>query len=162
MAVQLPTPSLLAVATGIVGSAWSSGAIASISIVGIPAALIAPSAPAVIWAEFFARGVALMPKIAVTTAGAYLYAAYDTRQRGGNWKGFVVGAALAVAIVPYTLVFMAGTNDLLHAAAKDMGAFSQEEVKKLVGRWGVLNLGRSVLPLVGAGVGLATVLQNVL
>ncbi|KAH8714264.1 hypothetical protein BGZ61DRAFT_208880 [Ilyonectria robusta] len=160
--MQFPTPSLLAVATGVVGSAWSSGMIASISVIGVPGALIASSSPATIWAEFFARGVALMPKVAATTAVGFLYAAYDTRQRGGNWKGFVAAGTLALAIVPYTLAFMAGTNNLLHGAVSGAGAFSEGEVKRLISKWGALNLGRSVLPLAGAGVGLVTLLQNVL
>ncbi|KAH7133290.1 hypothetical protein B0J13DRAFT_610383 [Dactylonectria estremocensis] len=158
--MSLPTPSLLAVATGVVGSAWASGAIASMSLAGIPAALVA-SSPATVWAEIFARGIALMPKVAVTTAGAFLYAAYDTRRRRGNWLGFVAGGVLTVAIVPYTLAFMAGTNDLLHGAAKGVSALGEEEVRKLVGRWGVLNLGRSLLPLTGAAAGLITLIQNV-
>ncbi|KAF7543828.1 hypothetical protein G7Z17_g10429 [Cylindrodendrum hubeiense] len=160
--MQLPTLSLLAVATGVVSSAWSSGTIASISLVGVPAALTASSSPATLWAAFFARGVALMPKVAVTTAATFLYGAYDTRQRGGNWKGFVGAAVLTVAIVPYTLAFMAGTNDLLHGAARGASAFSEGEVKRLIAKWGALNLGRSLLPLAGAGVGLVTLLQNVL
>ncbi|KAH7153149.1 hypothetical protein EDB81DRAFT_790675 [Dactylonectria macrodidyma] len=160
LTMPLPTPSLLAVATGVVSSAWSSGVIASMSLAGVPAALVA-SSPATIWAEIFARGVALMPKVAVTTAGAFLYAAYDTRRRGGNWLGFVAGGVLTVSIVPYTLAFMVGTNDLLHGAARGVSALGEHEVRKLVGRWGVLNLGRSLLPLAGAGVGFLTLIQNV-
>ncbi|RSM10222.1 hypothetical protein CDV31_007298 [Fusarium ambrosium] len=147
--MHFPVPSLLATATGLTGSAWTSGAIASLSLVGIPAALSAPSTSATVWASIFNHGVAIMPKFAVTTALAYLYAAYDARQNGHSWKGFVSGAVLTVAIVPYTIVFMSSTNELLHGAAKGTLQATNEEVAKLIGRWGVLNLGRSLLPLAG-------------
>ncbi|KAH6885839.1 hypothetical protein B0T10DRAFT_563827 [Thelonectria olida] len=160
--MQLTTPSLLAIATGVVGSAWSSGAIASISLVGVPGALLASSSASTVWAEFFARGISIMPKLAATTAAGYLYAAYDARERGANWKGFVAGAALTVAIVPYTQIFMSGTNALLHAAAHGTSGASLDEVKALVGKWASLNLVRSFFPLAGAAAGLATLFQNIL
>ncbi|KAI5458080.1 hypothetical protein BGZ63DRAFT_363440 [Mariannaea sp. PMI_226] len=159
--MQLTTPTLLAIATGIVGSAWSSGSIASISLIGVPGALLAPSsAAATIWAEFFARGIALMPKIAATAAVSYLYAAYDARSRGDSWKGFVAGAVLTISIVPYTQIFMSGTNALLHAAANGTSSAGVDEVRSLIGKWASLNLGRSLLPLAGAGLGLVALLQN--
>lgn len=145
------------------------GAIASISLVGVPGALLASpsSSTATVWAEFFARGVSIMPKVAVISAAAYLYAAYNARQRGAAaaaaspaWKGFAAAAALAVAIVPYTQLFMSGTNALLHAAARGTGAAGADEVRILVGRWAALNLGRSLLPLAGAVAGLMTLFQN--
>ncbi|CAM1510150.1 Fc.00g004850.m01.CDS01 [Cosmosporella sp. VM-42] len=155
-----PTPSLLAVATGVIGSAWTSGAIASISLVGIPAALKAPSTSAVVWAELYGQGVSIMPKIAVTVGGAYLYAAWERRQRGGIWKGFAVAAALVVGIVPYTLLTMVPTNDALHAIADGTRSAAQGEASMLIGRWGVLNLGRCLLPLAGAVAGFVTFLGN--
>ncbi|KAM5343039.1 hypothetical protein ACJ41O_014005 [Fusarium nematophilum] len=158
--MQLPLPSLLATATGITGSAWASGAIAGLSLMSIPAALSAPSTSATVWASLFNHGAAIMPKFAGTTALAYLYAAYDAHQHGRRWKGLAAGALLTVAIVPYTILFMRGTNALLLEAAGGTLEASKEEVAKLIGRWGVLNLGRSLFPLAGTIVGFLTMFEN--
>ena len=101
-----------------------------------------------------------MPTFAATAASAYLYAAWDRRQQGGIWKGFVVAAALTVGIVPYTLLTMLPTNAALDAIVDGSRSAAQEEVSMLVGRWGVLNLGRSLFPLAGAVAGLITFLGN--
>ena len=136
------------------------GSIASISLIGIPAALIAPETSARVWAELYNRGVGLMPKLVIGVAGAYLYAAYDARKKTGIWKGFAVAAALAVSIIPYTFLTMIGTNHALHAIATGAYTASEAEVSRLIGRWGVLNLGRSLLPLAGAVAGGVTFLGN--
>ncbi|KAF5003771.1 hypothetical protein FDECE_9701 [Fusarium decemcellulare] len=158
--MQLPLPSLLATATGITGSAWASGAIAALSLVGIPAALSAPSTSATVWASIFNHGVAIMPKFAGTTATAYLFAAYDANQNGRSWKGLVAGAVLTVAIVPYTIVFMTPTNNLLLGAAQDTLVASKEEVARLIGKWSTLNLIRSLFPLAGTVAGFMALSQN--
>ncbi|KAM0199872.1 hypothetical protein ACHAPA_004242 [Fusarium lateritium] len=160
MPVSLPLPSLLATATGITGSAWASGCIASISLAGIPAALqLSAPTSATVWQEFFNRGFALMPKVALTTALAYAYASYAAYQEGRKWKGLVTAGALTIAIVPFTGIFMNSTNSLLFKAAAGTLEASQEDVATLIGRWGVLNLVRSLLPLAGTIVGLSTVFQ---
>ncbi|KAJ4134709.1 hypothetical protein NW768_004307 [Fusarium equiseti] len=157
----MPLPSLLATATGITGSAWASGFIISLSLAGVPAALQlqAPSS-ATVWQELFNRGFALMPKFAITTSVAYLYAIYAARQEGRSWKGLAIASALTVSIVPFTLIFMVPTNDLLMEAAAGTLEASQEDVAKLIGRWGVLNLVRSLLPLAGAVAGFSTLIES--
>lgn len=101
-----------------------------------------------------------MPKVAVTTALAYAYASYSAHREGRKWKGLAAGGALTVAIVPFTLIFMSSTNGLLFKAAAGTLEASQEDVATLIGRWGVLNLVRSLLPLAGTIVGLSTVFQS--
>ncbi|KAF4955002.1 hypothetical protein FSARC_11960 [Fusarium sarcochroum] len=160
MPLSLPLPSFLATATGIAGSAWASGAIAALSLAGIPAALSAPSTSATVWQEIFNRGFAIMPKFAATTAVAYLYAAYAANQDGRSWKGLAAGALLTVAIVPYTVVFMSSTNELLFKAAAGTLGASQDDVAKLIGRWGVLNLVRSLFPLAGTIAGFSALFQS--
>ncbi|KAF4953857.1 hypothetical protein FGADI_5649 [Fusarium gaditjirri] len=76
MPISIPLPSLLATTTGITGSAYASGFIASLSLAGITAALKLPVPPSVsAWHVLFNRGIALTPKFAGSTAIAYLYAA---------------------------------------------------------------------------------------
>jgi hypothetical protein len=101
-----------------------------------------------------------MPKFAVTTTAAYLYAAYTAQNQGRSWKGLAAGAALTVSIVPFTILFMKSTNELLVKAAAGTLEASQEDVAKLIGRWGVLNLVRSLLPLAGAAAGFSTLFQS--
>ncbi|KAF5017729.1 hypothetical protein F66182_10327 [Fusarium sp. NRRL 66182] len=160
MPVSLSPPSLLAIATGIAGSAWVSGAIAGASLMAVPAALSAPSTSATVWQEIFNRGIALMPKLAATTAASYLYGAFSAHQDGRSWKGLATSALLTVAIVPYTILFMSSTNNFLFKAASGTLGASQDEVSRLIGRWGVLNLGRSLLPLAGTVVGFSALIQS--
>lgn len=176
MPISIPLPSLVATATGITGSAYASGKtiksdvrhsliflgfIASLSLAGITAALQLSGPPAVsVWQVLFNRGFALMPKFAGTTAIAYLYAAYTAHQQGRNWKGLAASAALTVSIVPFTIIFMSSTNDLLFKASAGTFDASQEDVATLIGRWGVLNLVRSLLPLAGAALGFSTLFSE--
>ncbi|KAJ4041031.1 hypothetical protein NW761_010135 [Fusarium oxysporum] len=162
MPISIPLPSLVATATGITGSAYASGFIASLSLAGIPAALQLSGPPGVsVWQVLFNRGFALMPKLAGTTAIAYLYAAYTAHQQGRNWKGLAASAALTVSIVPFTIIFMSSTNELLFKASAGTLDASQEDVATLIGRWGgVLNLVRSLLPLAGAAFGFSTLFSE--
>lgn len=100
-----------------------------------------------------------MPKFAITCALCYLYVAYDTRSRGGEWKGFAAAGALLVGIVPYTLVVMMPTNNMLHSAAA--GAhIPTKVVLDLITKWGTMNLVRSLFPLASAITGTLTFLSN--
>ncbi len=110
----------------------------------------------------FNRGMSLMPKVAITTALSYLYAAYDTRNEGGSWKGYVASAALVVSIVPFTLLAMNPTNQSLISVAKGASALEAASVSELIHKWGRLNLTRSILPLAGALTGIGTFLNNIL
>lgn len=64
---------------------------------------------------------------------------------------YIAAAALTVGIVPYTLVFMTGTNNaLLKKAKAESTSDADKEVSGLIKQWNSLNLGRSVFPLAGA------------
>lgn len=101
-----------------------------------------------------------MPKAAVVVGLSYSYAAYDSRNRGGYWKGFLSAAGLVVAIVPFTLLLMSSTNTALIHSAKGASTLTVAQESELVSKWGLLNLIRSFLPLTGAVTGLATLLDN--
>lgn len=73
----------------------------------------------------------------------------------------MAGAVLTVAIVPYTMVFMGGTNEVLHRVAGGLVNATQSETATLVRRWGALNIGRSFLPLIGALVSTATFFSGI-
>ncbi|EEY15269.1 predicted protein [Verticillium alfalfae VaMs.102] len=122
-------PYLTAVATGVIGAAWTSGAIAGLSIIGCPAALDFPHhLSAGVWRGLYEHGLAAMPKFAATTAAVYLYAAFEGRRRtttsSGAARGMPFSASspprpLTVSIVPFTVAFMSETNRELLLAAGD-------------------------------------------
>lgn len=82
----------------------------------------------------------------------------DPRRTAGL---YAVAAALAPAIVPYTLTVMKKVNDRLHNKAVVYGSRDLEkgevqrdaEVEELAGRWARLNAGRAVLPALSAVLG---------
>ena len=108
----------------------------------------------------FIRGMAIMPKVAITVGLSYAYAAYEARDRGGYWKGFLSAAGLVVAIIPFTLLFMNSTNAALIHSARGASTLTVAQESELVSKWGLLNLIRSFLPLTGAVTGLVTLLDN--
>ncbi|KAF4589404.1 DUF1772 domain protein [Ophiocordyceps camponoti-floridani] len=160
--MQFPAPPLIAVATGIVGSAWASGAIVTFS---ISAAAVTKAAPDVIttahcWRELYGLGASLMPKVAITVALSYAYAAYDVFGRGGRWTGFAAAACTTLSIVPFTLMVMKNTNAELHQAA--VNTPDAARLSSLMDTWISLNFARGLLPLVGTVLGIQSFLDNTL
>lgn len=86
---------------------------------------------------------------------------------------YLLVAALNVAVIPYTIIFMSSTNNKLLALEEreKVGnleldkdgearvAITSETVHSLVDWWGMLNLGRSVLCVAGTVVGVWTVVN---
>lgn len=89
-----------------------------------------------------------MPKMAVVTALSYCYAAYSTRGNSAS-KNYLASASFVVSIIPFTILFMSSTNRALLAAAEGVSSPSSSQVSELIGKWGYLNLTRSLLPLTG-------------
>ncbi|UNI23660.1 hypothetical protein JDV02_009467 [Purpureocillium takamizusanense] len=158
--MQFSGPTLVAVATGIVGSAWASGVITSLTLISIPSAKAVPEKAVAFWADLFARGAALMPKAGATVALAYAYVAYDVRCAGGQWQLFAAAAASVMGIVPFTLLVMADTNDKLHKLHKDGTSGSEHHAKELLDRWGTMNFVRGLMPLAGSILGFKAYLDN--
>lgn len=96
--------------------------------------------------------MAAMPKIAITTALSYTYAAYGTRGQSTS-KIYLAAAGLVVSIIPFTILFMSPTNTALLDAAKGATSLSVGQVSDLITKWGYLNLARSLLPLTGGLLG---------
>ena len=155
------------------------GYIGSMSIGAIPAVSKAPPSIAPKqWRTIYDIGVASAPKIALAASSAFAYAAYVARQSnltGNNIAAsrmtftnfnpvllLSVAAVTPILIAPWTIVTMRPTNDALDAKlaiADSRGEVKQdEEIQRLLHRWGVLNGIRAVFPLVGALSGLLAVL----
>ncbi|RFU74157.1 hypothetical protein TARUN_8092 [Trichoderma arundinaceum] len=129
----------------------------SFSIAGAPAAAAVQQSSAKIWAELYKRGAASMPKFAVGTALAYLFAAYDSYGNGKSWASYLGAAGCVLSIVPFTLTVMKSTNGQLHVEAKkentEENELSVTHVNGLLDRWITLNLIRGCLPLAGTILG---------
>lgn len=155
--MKLSGPPLVLVATGVIGSAWLSGAIISFSIGGAPAAAAVNQSSAKIWAELYKRGAASMPKFAVGTSLAYILAAYSAYGNGGPWGSYLGASACVLSIVPFTLTAMKDVNGSLHEEAdreaSEETQVSTVRVKGLLDRWITLNLVRGLLPLAGTALG---------
>ncbi|KFA54955.1 hypothetical protein S40293_02359 [Stachybotrys chartarum IBT 40293] len=159
--VQYPTSTLVAIATGVIGSGWMTGAITSFSIFAVPVALEFPDQQVQLWHKLYLRGAAAMPKVAIPVALSYAYAAYDTAARGGQWQGFATAAALVVAIVPFTLTAMNSNIAALKSKLKSTEANS-EHAAALVKQWSSLNVARAIFPLAGTVVGAVSLFTNLL
>ncbi|EPS36308.1 hypothetical protein H072_10178 [Dactylellina haptotyla CBS 200.50] len=146
--MEISAPSLLAVTTGLLGSAWASGAMASLTITGIPAAKAFPETAAQTWAIIFAKGLLTIPPTAVSAGLLYGYAAWDASGRpNGQQSYFTTAAFLSAGVVPFTLIFLNDTNIKLQAVADGVSVLSEASVLALADKWGSLNLIRSLLPL---------------
>lgn len=116
-----------------------------------------PSLLAKQWAAIYETGKKKNPPIAAAVASSLAYLAWSVRQGGPLYKTtvysrsrlYIAAAALTIGIVPYTFIFMAGTNNTLLKKAESTSD-ADKEVPALVERWNSLNLGRSVFPLAGA------------
>ncbi|KAJ5559910.1 DUF1772-domain-containing protein [Penicillium frequentans] len=154
----------MAQAIGISGAAWLSGTIASISTITVPALVQSqnedhksPSLLAKQWKVLYETGKKKAPPIAVAVASSLTYLAWSVRQGGPLYKTtvysrsglYLAAAVLTVGIVPYTLIFMMGTNNALMKKAESTSD-ADKEVPDLIERWNTLNLGRSIFPLAGA------------
>ncbi|GKT41836.1 monooxygenase hypC [Colletotrichum spaethianum] len=155
---QLGLTNTIATATGILGCAWWAGATASLSMFSVPAILpSAGSEPAHAlrqWQHIFLSGASTGPKVALVTFLTLAYSAYDRRSQGVAWKPYATAAALGLAIVPFTLIFMSPTNSALMAGAQGVKTLGSSETTELLTRWRALNFVRSLFSLAGAGVGL--------
>lgn len=129
-----------------------------LSILAIPG-LLAPTTPlpaqalAQQWASIYNNGKVLGPQTAVLSLLGYGYLLYTSRNDTTRWRKFAGAAALSIAIVPFTVLVMDGTNQALLRVASE-GGVGEEMVRVLLVRWKGFNLVRALLPFAGAVIGL--------
>lgn len=83
---------------------------------------------------------------------------------------YALAGGLVVGIVPFTLVFMLGTNRKLQARAaqwretdvrgRDIDGKEEEEVRELVEKWRKLNLARAVIATTGCVISVLATLRT--
>ncbi|OAQ99827.1 hypothetical protein LLEC1_07644 [Akanthomyces lecanii] len=152
--------SLVAIATGVISAGWTSGkfipAVARHRItvlIGVPTALATPQCSPTVWHGLFTRGMALIPKVAASTALCCLYGAYTLRG-GRRSMIYLAVAGLVVSIIPFTVVFMRPTNELLLTLFRDRPVTTSVEAAKLIAKRGKLNMVRSLFPFAASILGL--------
>ncbi|KAL2844160.1 hypothetical protein BJY01DRAFT_215212 [Aspergillus pseudoustus] len=170
---KFPTGIRVAQAVGLTGAGWLAGNIAGYSLFSVPALITSyhehnAPLPLIVkqWRDMYSIGKAQNPPIAVITAAAFAYLAWSVRESTtplavlaprNATALYSAAAALTVAIVPWTLAAMAGTNRQLldRAGAKGWVPTEEgaEETEDLLYKWTFLNAVRGVFPLVGAVVG---------
>ncbi|KAK7743478.1 hypothetical protein SLS53_004012 [Cytospora paraplurivora] len=155
----IPTTTIIAAMAGVLGSAWTSGGQAMLSILAVPGLLsTSSSVPSQLlaqqWAGIYNRGKVLGPQAAVVSLLGYGYLVYDRSRQNRGWGDYVGAMALTIGIVPFTLIFMDRTNQALLGVAEGASTLQSEVVRELLVRWKGLNLVRSLLPLSGALLGL--------
>ncbi|OTB01082.1 hypothetical protein M426DRAFT_14800 [Hypoxylon sp. CI-4A] len=164
----LSTPLTLSATGGILGSAWISvvtrkGSIGALSICAIPAILQTGATTDGLlrgWHTQFSRGMYMIPTTGAFVALNYIYLAYRHRAENLEWRGFAAGALSNLLLIPFTLVFIGGINEKMISAASGTGkSLSQEATRQLIGKWGNLSAVRTVMPLMGAALGLWNLLQ---
>ncbi|KAK3984369.1 hypothetical protein QBC44DRAFT_375279 [Cladorrhinum sp. PSN332] len=142
-------------------SGIGSGISLSLSTFLVPRLLEAP-VPVMLkqWNSTFIQGRKSMPVLSALAALGYWYLAAKTKSP----KLFGAAGALSVGIVPYTYVCMMKTNLELVKREREVNesqATLTEAVEKsskwLVDSWGMLNLGRAGMMILGFGLGLGGV-----
>jgi hypothetical protein len=154
-----------------------SGAIGSISWQSVPALMDAP-APLLAkqWKKIFDSGKVVAPPMAAISSAIFGYLAYrgmftHALDRTGiltileptassGFKLYTIAAILVPSIIPYTVFLMSGINSKLQEKAASLanasltdadvesGVAQGETAHELLDKWAILNLGRSMLPLI--------------
>lgn len=108
------------------------------------------------WARIYHYGSTYAPALSLATCGLYGYIATRNRQKRGT---FISAAVATAAIIPFTLLVMAPTNNILHRLEASTVSGASEStvelsmVQNIIVRWAWLHLARSVFPLVGVYLG---------
>jgi noranthrone monooxygenase len=147
----------------------TQGAMMNLFLLTIPVMLETTHQPAQLlhqWSCIFYSGHHKGPPISIATGLIYSYAAWSNHTAGIPWKVFALAGALTVGMVPFTWIFMMGTNNaLFRAEAKSKsggGGSSWKEVESLVKTWNGLNAIRALFPLSGAVLGILATCKLVL
>jgi len=143
-----------------------AGAMMSVSLIAVPVMLdTTKESPQLYhqWAQMYHLGFQLFPGMAVTTLVLYGYIVMKKRAAKRPWAIFAVAGAVTVAMLPFTWIFMAPTNNVLfdlEAKSKSAVVTGIVEAQSLLRKWRLLHIARSIFPLAGAVIGLSATLSG--
>ncbi|ESZ98978.1 hypothetical protein SBOR_0636 [Sclerotinia borealis F-4128] len=155
-------------ATAVVTGSFLTGAMVCLTGVVIPVFLNTDAESIHLlrhWARLYHYGHIYMPGLCVGTVGLYGYSALKGRtSKSQQWRTYAFAAAITIAMVPFTWIFMAPTNNILFgwekmATTKTSGE-ELSSVQEVVVKWAWLHLARSVFPFIGAVLGFTGILQE--
>ena len=110
------------------------------------------------WARMYHYGHLIIPAMAVGTSLLYGYTCTQKREAQKPWGLFAWAGLVTVSIAPFTWIFMVPINDELFrlesATNAEPSPLGLSEAKQLVLRWSWLHFTRSLLPLMGAILGI--------
>ncbi|KAK9493116.1 hypothetical protein V1508DRAFT_116745 [Lipomyces doorenjongii] len=130
-------PSSIARLLGTAGLGLLSSSVLSFSFFGAPVVLTAPpELQPVLFKRLYTLGKHTMPVLGVATASALVYS-YSTS--AVKEPHYLYSAGLALAIVPFTLLFMMPTVRACQEQRPDL--------ESCINRWANLNLIRGAFPL---------------
>ena len=110
------------------------------------------------WARMYHYGSIYAPALSIAACGLYGYLALRKDRNSQQRRSFISAAVATAAIIPFTLIVMAPTNNTLHSLEVSAVSGTAEPelsvVQNLVVRWAWLHLARSIFPFVGVYLGL--------
>lgn len=117
------------------------------------------------WVRTYHYGHIYMPALCIATCGLYSYTAISKRAwKRKQWLTYALAAATTIAMVPFTWIAMAPTNNILFRleslATSSLSVADISAVQDLVLKWSLLHVTRSLFPLVGAVLGFTGILQE--
>jgi len=158
---------------GITGPGLFSGLGITLSAITIPTILMSPT-PLLLqqWRSTFLSGASIGPPLAIISFLNLGYVAYTKRNESiknpgihsnpVEWKSYAFCALATLVVVPFTIVFINGTNRILMAeSASDSGktSLADSQARSLVEKWSRLNALRSCFPILGLVVVLWSALK---
>lgn len=100
------------------------------------------------WLKVFNRCHHIGTPMVVFSAGCFAWLKYQT-----NKNHFLAAATSCMCLVPYTILFLRGPEEVLFPAAsleeKTTTGPDSDDVERALGRWERVNLVRTLFPLVG-------------
>jgi len=116
------------------------------------------------WVSLYNYGHRILPAISIATLLIYGYVVYDKVAAGESWMSYAGAGALTVGIIPFTLIVMLSSNNLLFRLDDEIRtnpkATTLELAQRTVTRWSRMHLVRSMFPLAGAILGFNALLRE--
>jgi hypothetical protein len=116
------------------------------------------------WVCLFNYGHRILPAISITVLCLYGYIGYDKYLTGGAWIAYGTSGILTVGIIPFTLIVMQSTNDLLFQQEEEIRwnpkVTTLEDARKLIAKWSSMHFVRSMFPLAGAVLGFSALCKE--